>query len=242
MLLADQIDERLAQAQSPCRSRGLSNTHTRGRYPRPPVRVDEHTTELAGSPVFYRSAEVPDTPALYLHGIPTSSDDFIPFLERTGGLAPDLIGFGRSGKGGHLDYSIDGHADFVAALLDQLGIERVRLVMHDWGAAAGLAFAQRQPDRVERLVLIDAVPLLPGFQSSGLVRTLQRPPDRRAGDGLDHARTVQPHAAQGRGLDRPAAGGGLDAVHQGTQRASLRLLRDATSSRLAQAGEGLGEL
>ena len=51
---------------------------------------------------------------LYLHGIPTSSDDFVPFLERTGGVAPDLIGFGRSGKGGHLDYSIDGHADFVS--------------------------------------------------------------------------------------------------------------------------------
>jgi pimeloyl-ACP methyl ester carboxylesterase len=242
VLLADQIDEGLTQAQSPYRSRGLSKTHTRGRYPRPPVRVDEHTTELAGSPVFYRSAEVPGPPALFLHGIPTSSDDFVPFLERTGGLAPDLIGFGRSGKGGHLDYSINGHADFVTALLDHLGIERVQLVMHDWGAAAGLAFAQRQPDRVERVVLIDAVPLLPGFQWSGLIRTLQRP---LVGELVMGSVT--------RGLfNRTLRKGGpwtdqqLAAVwrqfDQGTQRAVLRLLRDATPPRLAQAGEGLGEL
>ena len=40
-------------------------------------------------------------------------------------------------------------------------LQRVQLVMHDWGAV-GLAFAQRHPERVERLVLINAVPLLPG--------------------------------------------------------------------------------
>jgi hypothetical protein len=40
------------------------------------VRVDEHTIEVAGAPVFYRSAPSPaGTPALYLHGVPTSSDD-----------------------------------------------------------------------------------------------------------------------------------------------------------------------
>ena len=55
--------------------------HARGRYPRRGVRVDEHTIYLDESPVFYRrSAEVPDVPALYLHGIPTSSDDWVEFL------------------------------------------------------------------------------------------------------------------------------------------------------------------
>ena len=68
------------------------------------MRVDEHTFHLDDSPVYYRSAEAPGVPKVYLHGIPTSSDDWLEFLGRTGGLAPDLIGFGRSGKGGHLDY------------------------------------------------------------------------------------------------------------------------------------------
>ncbi len=44
-----------------------------------------------GLPVFWRSAPPsgPATaPALYLHGVPTNSDDWVPFLERSGGLGP----------------------------------------------------------------------------------------------------------------------------------------------------------
>ena len=111
--LADQIDDGLAQTQGRRPGRRLIWTrtaHARGRYPRRRVRVDEHTINLDESPVFYRRAtEAPGVPALYLHGIPTSSDDWVEFLARTGGIAPDLIGFGRSGKGGHLDYSVDGN-------------------------------------------------------------------------------------------------------------------------------------
>ena len=100
LAVADQLDDCLAEAQG--------GAHTRGRYPRPRVSVDEQTIELAGSPVFFRAAPARGAPAVYLHGIPTSSDDWLGFLAATGGLAPDLIGFGRSGKGGQLDYTIDG--------------------------------------------------------------------------------------------------------------------------------------
>jgi pimeloyl-ACP methyl ester carboxylesterase len=128
------------------------------------VRVEEHTIELAGAPVFYRSA--PSSSAatpVYLHGAPTSSDDWIPALERTGGLAPDLLGFGRSAKGGHLEYSPEALADFVAHLLFELEIEHFQLVAHGWGAAPAVLLAARYPERVERLVLFNSVPLLPGL-------------------------------------------------------------------------------
>ena len=106
------------------------------------MRVDEHTIEVAGAPVFYRSAPAPgDAPPLYLHGAPTSSDDWTALLERTGGIAPDLIGFGRSSKAGNLDYTLAGLAEFVARLLAELDVARVRVVAHDWGAAAALVFA-----------------------------------------------------------------------------------------------------
>ena len=95
---------------------------------------------------------------LYLHGVPSNSDDWLAFLERTGGLALDLPGFGRSGKPGSLRYTIEEYDGFLERFLEQAGVERVSLVMHDWGAV-GLAFAQRQPERVERLVIINAVPL-----------------------------------------------------------------------------------
>ena len=72
---------------------GARTAHARGRYPRRRVHVDEHTISLDDSPVYYRSAKaVTGAPPLYLHGVPTSSDDWTEFLARTGGLAPDLIG------------------------------------------------------------------------------------------------------------------------------------------------------
>ena len=55
---------------------------------------------------------------LYLHGVPTSSDDWVAFLERTGGLAPDLPGFGRTGKRGDGDFTMPGYDRFVEAFLD----------------------------------------------------------------------------------------------------------------------------
>jgi pimeloyl-ACP methyl ester carboxylesterase len=55
---------------------------------------------------------------LYLHGVPTSSDDWVAFLERTGGLAPDLPGFGRSGKRGDGDFTMAGYDRFVEDFLD----------------------------------------------------------------------------------------------------------------------------
>src|SRR5258707_1302959 len=85
-------------------------------------------------------------PTLSLRGVPDSSDGWRAFLQRTGGIAPDLPGFVRSGKPGSLSYTIDEYDRFIERFLDQLGLERVSLIMHDWGAV-GLAFAQRLPQR-----------------------------------------------------------------------------------------------
>src|SRR6266480_3829377 len=109
------------------------------------ARVTERTIEVAGTEILLREAE-PRTasPVLYLHGVPTSGSDWLPFLERTGGLAPDLPGFGRSGKSAAFDSSIGGYERFLEALVDELGLTRVSLVVHDWGAV-GLALAQERP-------------------------------------------------------------------------------------------------
>lgn len=209
--------------------------------------VVEHTAELDGQPVFWRAARGPDparAPVLYVHGVPTSSDDWIPFLQRTGGLAPDLLGFGRSGKGGHNDYSLEGIARFVERFLDELvHVERVRLVVHDWGAAA-LAFAQRRPQRVERLVVLDAVPLLPGYRWHRVARVWRTPLLGELAMGLTGRRTLA------RAL-RPAFAGpvprgfvdaAMDHFDQGTQRAILRLYRSAPERLLAASGSGLSSL
>lgn len=211
------------------------------------MHVDEHTTEFDGQPIFWHAAgraEADDAPVLYVHGVPTNSDDWIPFLERTGGLAPDLPGFGRSGKGGHLDYSIDGIAGFIEHFLDEIvGVDRVKLVVHDWGAAA-LAFAQRHPERIERLVICNAVPLLPDYRWHRVARMWRRPFVGEMAMGLTSRRTLE------RAL-RPAftgpvpegfAAAAMRHFDQGTQRAILRLYRSAPESRLSSAGRELSSI
>jgi pimeloyl-ACP methyl ester carboxylesterase len=208
-----------------------------------PNPVDEHTFTTDRGPVFYRSAPAADTPPLYLHGIPTSSDDWIPFLELSGGIAPDLIGFGRSSKGGHLDYSLDGLAAFVAELLDRLEIERVRLVAHQWGAAVGTVFAARNPGRVEQLALLQPVPLIDGFEWPAIARWWRRPlagellmgsiPRRR------FARTLRRGTVTDAAWPDERIAAVWDQFDQGTQRAILRLHRRTSATALEEL---LGEL
>ena len=98
-----------------------------------------------------------------------------PFLERTGGIAPDLPGFGDSGKPAHFPYSIDGYGRLPRALRRPASASSgVTLVMHDWGAV-GLALAQSRPDLVERLVIIACVPLLPGYRWHRFARAWRTP-------------------------------------------------------------------
>ena len=208
--------------------------------------ITDHTDAIDGQPVFWRSAPAPDPgapPALYLHGVPTSSDDWLPFLERTGGLAPDLMGFGRSGKRGDLDYTIEGYAAFLERFLERAGVARVRLVVHDWGTV-GLVWAMRAPERVERLVVINAVPLLPGYRWHRIARLWRT---RMVGEVVIGATT----RAGMRHLSREAnatPGPLPDAVingvvahfDQGTQRAILQLYRSSPEDRLAAVGARLG--
>jgi pimeloyl-ACP methyl ester carboxylesterase len=210
------------------------------------VRVEEHTITIDQSPVAYRSAPASGPPALYLHGAPTSSEDWIAFLERTGGIAPDLVGFGRSGKGGQLDYSLPGLADFLQRFLDELGIERVKLVAHDWGAAAGLLLATRDPARVDRLVLIDAVPLLDGFRWHRLARLWRRPLIGELLMGSTTrsmlARALRNGAVRHDAWSESRISGVWEQFDQGTQRALLRLHRSSGEARLAELGADLPSL
>jgi pimeloyl-ACP methyl ester carboxylesterase len=211
------------------------------------VRVDEHTTTIDQTPVFFRSAgEGRAPPIIYLHDAPGSSDDLVPFLELTGGLAPDLIGFGRSGKGGHLDYSPEGLVDFLEGFLAAQAVEEMRLVGHGWGAAIGLLLAMRAPARVERVVLIDAVPLLEGFSWYHAARLWRRPLVGELLMGSTTRRMLARHLRQGTVRTDAWTDQRLAAVwqqfDQGTQRALLRLHRAADESRLAKLGAGLGAI
>jgi pimeloyl-ACP methyl ester carboxylesterase len=213
---------------------------------RMPVLSDRNAT-IGTMPVFWREAPVADgtPPPLYVHGVPTNSDDWLAFLARTGGLAPDLPGFGRSGKAGNLDYTIDGYADFIERYLDLVAVERVSLVVHDWGVV-GLAFAQRHPERVARLVIVDAIPFLPGYRWHRTARLWRTPLLGELAMGATTRPLMRWSTREARPGREPMPDAWLDTVFdhfdQGTQRAILRLYRSGSPDVLAAAGARLQTL
>jgi pimeloyl-ACP methyl ester carboxylesterase len=176
-----------------------------------------------------------EDPILYLHGVPNAAVMWKPFLERTGGVAVDLPGFGESGKRGDLDTSFEALGRFVEQFVDHLGWDRVRLCMHDWGVV-GLLWAMRQPERVDRLVLIDAVPLLPGYRWHKVARRWRQ---RFVGE-MVMGFTIRPVLR--RSLPKGMGDEVVEAFDVGTQRSILRLYRSADEDKLARAGEGLKSL
>jgi pimeloyl-ACP methyl ester carboxylesterase len=179
-------------------------------------------------------------PVLYVHGVPTAGWEWRAFLERTGGYAPDLPGFGGSAKLSSFDYSIEGYGRWLRAFADQRGLERFSLVVHDWGAV-GLALAMAAPERVERLVVAAAVPFLPGYRWHFVARQWRRPAIGELVMGFTFK------AALRRVLDRsnrePLPRGFADDAWEhfdhGTQRAILKLYRSAPPEVLAAAGADL---
>jgi haloalkane dehalogenase len=97
-----------------------------------------------------------DRPLVYLHGNPTSSHVWRNVLPRTGGLAPDLIGMGRSGKP-DIAYRFTDHARYLDAWFDALGLEDVTLVGYDWGGALAFDWAARHPDRVRGVAFFETI-------------------------------------------------------------------------------------
>jgi pimeloyl-ACP methyl ester carboxylesterase len=119
------------------------------------------TTQLEVNGVRLHVEDEGEGPAVVLlHGWPDSHlvwRNQVPALTAAGYrvIAPDLRGFGESGKPEGVDaYAIPHHLADVQALADALGLEKFALVGHDWGAAIAWAFASLIPDRVEKLVTI----------------------------------------------------------------------------------------
>jgi pimeloyl-ACP methyl ester carboxylesterase len=117
-------------------------------------------------------------PIIFLHGFPESHRTWRHQMANLAAdyrvVAPDQRGFGGSDKPIPVDaYKANCVVEDMIALADALGIEGFTLVGHDWGGAAAWLAALRHPDRVERLVIVNAPhPLI--FQRSLIDDPAQR--------------------------------------------------------------------
>jgi haloalkane dehalogenase len=121
------------------------------------------TSEIGvlGSTMAYRETNAVHEPlALFLHGNPTSSfiwRNIIPHVASVARcIAPDLIGFGRSGRP-PIAYRFADHVRYLDAFLDGLSIESAYLVAQDWGTALAFELAARRPAFVRGLAFMEFI-------------------------------------------------------------------------------------
>jgi haloalkane dehalogenase len=117
------------------------------------------------STIAYREAGSPDSPkVLFLHGNPTSSyiwRNIIPLVAPVARcIAPDLIGFGQSGKP-DIEYRFFDHVRYLDAFLDQAGITSAYIVAHDWGTGLAFHLAARRPEFIRGLAFMEFIRPMP---------------------------------------------------------------------------------
>jgi len=115
--------------------------------------------EVGGHNLFVRQTGTgPDV--VLLHGLGDSSIgwQFIePNLIQAGHRVTvwDALGAGRSDKPASGGYSIQAHVQRLEELLDALGVQQAAIIGHSLGGSIALRFAERNPERVRALCLID---------------------------------------------------------------------------------------
>jgi pimeloyl-ACP methyl ester carboxylesterase len=110
---------------------------------------------LIGGPVSHTAGEA----VVFVHGNPDAGADWEPLMTPVAAfatvVAPDMPGFGGADKRADQDYTVAGYANHLAGVIDQLGIERVHLVAHDFGGQFALTWATRHPQNVASVTLIN---------------------------------------------------------------------------------------
>ena len=100
------------------------------------------------------------TPLVLLHGTSASLHTWEGWVDALKGerrvIRIDLPGFGLTGPAPDGDYHLARYSRFVGALLDDLGLKQVVLAGNSFGGQVAWKFAADAPDRVARLVLVDA--------------------------------------------------------------------------------------
>lgn len=185
------------------------------------------TPVLEGAPPQLAGSE---EAVVFVHGNPGSGRDWAdlaaavaPFARV---VAPDMPGFGRAAKPRDFNYTVEGYAVHLSALLHQLGIRRVHLVLHDFGGPWGIVWGTLEPYHLASITLCNTG-LLPGYRWHLMARLWRTPllgellmgMQTRAAFGLGL------RAGNPRGLPRELVDRMYDEMDAGTKYAIRRLYR-----------------
>jgi len=122
------------------------------------------TAQIDGLSIFFREAGERDAPTLLLlHGLPSSSRMFEPLFARLSDhchlVAPDYPGFGHSDwpDPKRFPYTFDHLAEIINRFTEALGLSHYTLYMQDYGGPVGFRMALAHPERIEGLIVQNAV-------------------------------------------------------------------------------------
>ena len=139
-----------------------------------------HVADANGVSLFYRDSGLGE-PLLLLHGFTGSGDDWAHVFSSPPPcrvIVPDLRGHGRSTNPSATFRFADVARDMFA-LLDGLGIERIKAIGMSAGANTLLHMATQQPDRITAFVHVSGTPRFPD-QARAIMRTMTE--DSRSAD------------------------------------------------------------
>jgi pimeloyl-ACP methyl ester carboxylesterase len=169
---------------------------------------------------------------VFLHGNLGSCDDWAPLVEAVGAtgvraLAFDLPDFGETEAPAGFAHTVPGYAAFVGEALAALGVERVHVVLHDFGGPIGLYWAASDPEALASATLIDTG-ILPGYRWHSLAKIWRTPV---AGEVFQATATrglfrFLVNRSEPRGLPQPFLDAMYDHYDKRTKRAVLGLYRD----------------
>lgn len=143
-----------------------------------PSSIRHGYASVNGIRLHYAEAGCGDNLVILLHGFPEFWYSWRKQLDALSGsfhvIAPDLRGYNLSDKPSRVeDYKIDKLVADVLGLIDLFGAKQAAIVGHDWGAGVAWALAQKHPERVSKLAVLQ-VPLQAAFRANLTFKQLLR--------------------------------------------------------------------
>ncbi|HEY2571209.1 MAG TPA: alpha/beta hydrolase [Solirubrobacteraceae bacterium] len=115
---------------------------------------------------------------VFVHGNPGAASDWTALVEAAGALgravAFDLPGFGGAHVPPGFAYDVAAYADFIEAARSELAIERVHLVLHDFGGPFGLTWGVQHADRWASVALLN-IGLMRGYRWHSMAKRWRTP-------------------------------------------------------------------
>lgn len=204
-----------------------------------------------GSQIRWTEAAGTEPARVYVHGLGSSSTVYHahiaarPELAGRRALFVDLPGHGISDRPADFGYTLENHADALAAALDAAHVTGAELVAHSLGGAVAIVLAHRRPDLASRLVLTEANldPYPPATAGSSGIASYEE--DDYVENG-GHARVLDKigpfWAATMRLADPRALHRTATALRRGTNPTMRQMLEELTADRVYLQGELSGEL